>query len=160
MSIPNRIALDDVAGMEIGAIAALPVEHLALLAEEARESLDRAKRLKDRLDGAIDLKYGARATEARRQAGKDTGSVRLADGDHVVVADLPKKVRWDQSRLAAMVAEIRAGGDDPAEYVNTEYVVSERAYGAWPTSIRTAFEPARTVTAGKPTYQFISTEEK
>ena len=42
MSIPNRISLDDLAGMEIGAIAALPVEHLALLAEEARESLDRA----------------------------------------------------------------------------------------------------------------------
>lgn len=160
MSIPNRITLDDVAGMEIGAIAALTVEHLALLAEEARESLDRAKRIKDRLDGAIDWKYGARATEARRQAGKDTGSVRLADGSHVVVADLPKKVRWDQDRLAALVAEIRAGGDEPAEYVSTEYTVSERAYGAWPTSIRTAFEPARTVTAGKPTYQFISTEEK
>ena len=86
--------------------------------------------------------------------------MRLADGDHVVVADLPKKVRWDQIRLAALVAEIRTGGDDPAEYVSTEYTVSERAYGAWPTSIRTAFDPARTVTAGKPTYQFISTEEK
>ncbi len=160
MTIPNRITLDDLAAMEVGAIAALPAAELALLADEAREALERAKRLKDRLDGAIDLKYGARAAEARRQAGKDTGSVRLADGDHVVVADLPKKVRWDQGRLAGLVAEIRAGGDDPAEYLTTEFTVSERAYGAWPSSIRSAFEPARTVTAGKPTYQFIRTEEK
>ena len=153
MSIPNRITLDDISGMEIGAIAALPVEHLAQLTGEAREALERAKRVKDWIDGAIDLKYGARATEARRQAGKDTGTVRLADGDHVVIADLPKKVRWDQGRLAALVAEIRAGGDDPAEYVCTEYTVSERAYGAWPSSISAAFAPARTIEAGKPSYR-------
>ncbi len=160
MSIPNRITLDDVADMEIGAIAALPVEHLALLADEARESLDRAKRIKDRLDGAVDLKYGARAAGVRHAAGKDTGMIRFEDGGVTVVSDLPKRVQWDQARLSALVAEIRAAGDDPAEYVSTEFKVSERAYGAWPSSIRSAFEPARTVTAGKPTYHLIRAEEK
>ncbi|CAA7615772.1 hypothetical protein [Magnetospirillum sp. UT-4] len=160
MTIPNRITLDDLAGMEIGVIAALPAAELALLADEARDELDRAKRLKDWVDGAIDIKYGARAAGVRHAAGKDTGTVRFEDGGVTVVADLPKRVQWDQARLAAIVAEIRAAGDDPAEYVTTEFKVSERAYGAWPSSIRSAFEPARTVTAGKSIYQFISTEEK
>ena len=33
---------------------------------------------------------------------------------------------------------IRAAGDDPAEYVETTFRVSERKYGAWPTAIRGA----------------------
>ena len=160
MTIPNRITLADLARMEIGAIAALPAAELALLADEAREALERAKRLKDWVDGAIDIKYGARAAGVRHASGKDAGTVRFEDGGVTVVADLPKRVQWDQARLGALVAEIRAAGDDPAEYVATEFKVSERAYGAWPSSIRSAFEPARTVTVGKPTYQLIRTEEK
>jgi len=160
MTIPNRITLDDIATMEISAIAALPAAELALLVDEARDALERAKRLKDWVEGAIDIKYGARAAGVRHSTGKDTGTVRFDDGGTTVVADLPKKVQWDQAKLAAIVAEIRSAGEDPDEYLTTEFKVSERAYGAWPSSIRSAFEPARTVTTGKPTYQFIRTEEK
>jgi len=151
--IRNRVRLDDLAGMETGAIAALPVDQLALLAGEAQEALDRAKRLKERLDGALDLRYGERAAVLRRAEGRDTGTARIEDGGFVVVADLPKRVKWDQARLAAIVEQIRAAGEDPSEYVAIEFKVSERAYGAWPSSIRTAFEPARTVETGKPVYR-------
>jgi hypothetical protein len=58
---------------------------------------------------------------------------------------LPKKVDWDQTRLAALSEQIRAGGEDPGQYVEVSFKVSERAYTAWPDRIRTAFEPARTV---------------
>ncbi len=151
--IPNRVRLDDLAGMETGAIAALPVDELALLAGEAQEAFDHAKRIKERLDGALDLRYGARAAALRRAEGRDTGTARIEDGGFVVVADLPKRVKWDQARLAAIVEQIRAAGEDPSEYVAIEFKVSERAYGAWPSSIRTAFEPARTVETGKPVYR-------
>ena len=30
-----------------------------------------------------------------------------------MIADLPKKVEWDQAALGGMVARIRAAGDDP-----------------------------------------------
>jgi hypothetical protein len=53
-----------------------------------------------------------------------------------VVADLPKRVDWDQDRLAAMVERIRAAGDDPAEYVDIAFKVPERKYAAWPEAIR------------------------
>ena len=61
----NRVTLDNIPGMAVGDIAALPVDQLALLTEDARGALERAKRLKDWLDGAIDLKYRDRAAAAR-----------------------------------------------------------------------------------------------
>ena len=78
--------------------------------------------------------------------------MRLGDGLFVIVADVPKRIDWDQDKLAAIVGRIRQSGDDPAEYVRTTYEVSERAYGAWPSPIRRLFEPARTLKLGKPRY--------
>lgn len=152
MSIPNRPSLTDLARMPIGEIVALSGETLALLQEEAEEALRRAKAAKDWLDGALERKYGALAAEHRRVEGKDTGTVRFDDDAVTVVADLSKKVEWDQTQLAAIVERIRTGGGEPGEYVETSFKVSERKYGAWPAHIRTAFEAARTVKTGKPTF--------
>lgn len=152
MSIPNRPSLTDMMRLPLGEAASLPAEMLALLKEEADEALRRAKTAKDWLDGALDRRYSAIAAEHRRRAGKDTGTVRFDDGGITVVADLPKKVEWDQEQLAATVERIRAAGDDPAEYVDLAFKVPERKYGAWPGHIRTAFEAARTVKAGKPIF--------
>ncbi|MGE4278698.1 MAG: hypothetical protein AB7G62_03870 [Magnetospirillum sp.] len=152
MSIPNRPSLADLAHMPIGEIVALSGETLALLQEEAEEALRRAKAAKDWLDGALERKYGTLAAERRRTEGKDTGTVRFDDGAVTVVADLSKKVEWDQTQLAAIVERIRTGGGEPGEYVETSFKVSERKYGAWPAHIRTAFEAARTVKTGKPTF--------
>jgi hypothetical protein len=152
MTIPNRPSLADLARMPIGEVVSLSGETLALLQEEAEDALRRAKAAKDWLDGALERKYGALAADHRRIEGKDTGTVRFDDGAVIVVADLPKKVEWDQDQLASIVQRIRAAGDDPTEYVETAIKVPERKYGAWPVHIRTAFEPARTVKVGKPTF--------
>jgi hypothetical protein len=154
MSIPNRVSLDVVAIASIGEIAALPSDQLALLQQDLIELLASAKRIKERLDTGLELKYRDRAADLRQAAGKDTGSVRFEDGNIIVVADLPKRVKWEQPRLAQVVERIRAGGDDPNEYVTIEYSVSERAYAAWPQSIRAAFARARTVETCKPGYRF------
>lgn len=157
--IPNRPTFDDLASMEITAIAALPPDLLALLAAEAGDAFERAKRLKERLEAGIDQRYRDRAAEARRADGRNTGTVRIEDGEFTIVADLPKRVKWDQAKLAAIVEQIRAAGEDPGEYVVFELKVAERAYSAWPESIRSAFTPARTVEAGKPSYRIEPRKE-
>lgn len=153
--IPNAITLDAIRTMPIGEIAALPADVLALLQDDADAALKRAKTLKDWLDGAVALKFGERAREARAALAKDTGTVRFTDGAITIVADLPKKVEWDQGKLAALVETIRASGENPTEYVEISISVSERAYGAWPDVIRRAFEPARTLKTGKPTFRLL-----
>ena len=148
MTIPNHITLDDLRNMQIGEIVALSAEQLALLQDAANEVLRSAKTTSDWLEGAITLKYTDRAVMARMEASKDTGTVRFDDGAVTVIADLPKRVDWDQAQLAGLVERISAAGDDPTEYVDVSFKVPERKYAAWPESIRQNFEPARTVRTG------------
>ncbi|CAA7620499.1 hypothetical protein [Magnetospirillum sp. SS-4] len=152
MTIPNRPRLADMMRLPLGEVADLPVEMLALLQEDVEHGLRNAKTAKDWLDGVLDRRYATIAAELRSREGKDTGTVRFDDGGITVVADLPKKVEWDQEQLAATVERIRASGDDPTEYVDLAFKVPERKYGAWPIHIRAAFEAARTVKTGKPTF--------
>lgn len=149
----NRPTLDALRHMPVSAVIALRAEHLALLQADAREAAEAARRLQDWIEAAIALRYEQRATGARAAAGKDTGTVRFVDGGVEITAELPKRVEWDQARLAALVERIRAGGEDPGEYVEAAYKVPERAYTAWPDRIRQAFEPARTVRTGRPVYR-------
>jgi hypothetical protein len=140
---------DDLIDLSPQEIADLPVELLAILQSEIDERLTRDRAIKARLDGALILRYAARAAEERQFARKDTGTVRLEDGDFTVVVDLPKRISWDQSKLAALAERIRTAGDDPSEYIDNTFKVSERKYTAWPDAIRRRFEPARTVRPGQ-----------
>jgi hypothetical protein len=149
----NRPLLADVQHMPVEHMLALPAAHLALLQEDAEAGLEAAKRTRDWLEGIIAVRYGQRAIALRAEQRKDTGAVRFTDGEVTVVADLPKRVEWDQARLAAVVERICGAGDNPAEYVEVTYKVAERAYTAWPAHIRDAFTPARTVRTGKPSFK-------
>jgi hypothetical protein len=144
----NTPSVDDMLNMPTGELAQMPVELLAALQGELDHASRQLKSATARFSTALEVRYATRAAEARRACGKDTGTVRLADGDFTVVADLPKRVDWDQETLAAMVARIRAAGDNPAQYVDITIKVPERKYTAWPDAIREGFEPARTVRTG------------
>ena len=151
-ALTNRPTLESIRTLPIGEIAALPADLLVLLQEDAEAALAAAKITAEWIAGAIALRYADRAQAARRAENKDTGTVRFEDGSVTVVADLPKRVDWDQRALAAVVERIRAAGDDPVEYIDVAYKVSERKYTAWPENIRAAFAPARTVRTGKATF--------
>ncbi|HXF88167.1 MAG TPA: hypothetical protein VNK48_07440 [Xanthobacteraceae bacterium] len=156
----NRPHLADIRTMPVGEIDKLPAEHLALLQQDAEEALNAAKRTKDWLEGAIALRYGEEAARLRAAQGKDTGTVRFDDGPVTVIAHLPKRVEWDQDRLAELVERIRASGERVTDYVSIEIKVSERAFTAWPEAIRQAFAPARTVRTGKPTFRLMLEESR
>lgn len=155
MNIPNRITLDALVRLPIGEIAALPAEELARLQQEADEALRTVKAACDWLDGALTIKYADRAEAVRRDAGKDFGTTQFVDGDVTVVAELPKKVEWDQVQLSQLVERIEAEGDDPREYVDISLKVPERKYAAWPAQIRSAFAVARTVRPDAPSFKLI-----
>ena len=151
--LANAPGLNDLDRLSIGDIAALPPDLLFTLQEAALAETARVKRLRDRLEAGIGQRYGT-ATEAERaMQGKSSGTVRIEDAGVVVIADLPKKVSWDQDRLAAMAARIAATGDDPTEYLEIAYRVSERRFGAWPEAMRDGFAAARTETTGKPVFR-------
>ncbi|MEC7259018.1 MAG: hypothetical protein VXW58_14490, partial [Pseudomonadota bacterium] len=81
------------------------------------------------------------------------------DDGVTVIADLPKRIDWDQRALAELAETIAASGENPAEFIETTLKVSERKYSALPESWRKGFEPARTVRTGKPKFRLMLNEE-
>jgi hypothetical protein len=152
MSMTNRTTLAQLRGMTAAQAATLPLEQLSLLADDVGDIKADAKRLGDLLHDALHLRFGAAAAAMRRAEGKDTGRVRIEQDGFEILADLPKKVEWQQAALAEAVATLRGWGEDPADYVTTELRVPEARFTAWPPRIRALFEPARTVAAGRPSY--------
>ena len=92
-------------------------------------------------------------------ANKDTGVVHFDDGRIRITADLPKKVEWDQARLADITRRIAANGDDPSEYVDVSYRISETKFNAWPEAFKAPFITARTVKTGKPSFRLALLQE-
>ncbi len=144
----NTPSVDDMLNMPTGDLAQMPVELLASLQAELAHATKQLKSATARFSTALEVRYATRAAEARRACGKDTGTVRLADGDYTVVADLPKRVDWDQEKLALIAQNLADSDEDPAEFIDTKLTVSERKYTALPEAWRKGFEPARTVKVG------------
>lgn len=149
----NRATLAQLRDMSHEQAASLPVDQLALLLEELAAQKSTLRLCEEVLHGALNFRYAARAAAERNAAGKNTGTVRLQDGEFTVQADLPKKVDWDQTKLTKALEAIESWGEKPSDYVTVEVKVAESRYIAWPPAIRAVFEPARTVSTGKPTYK-------
>ena len=147
---------DRLVHIPVGEIAALPASELVHLQRELDEALRKAKLAAAWFDGALALRYSYRAHQARAAGLKDTGTVRFEDNGVTIVADLPKKIDWDQEALTGVVELLTAEGEDPRHYVEITFKVSERKYAAWPPHIRKVFEPARTVRTGKETFNLIA----
>ena len=144
-NIPDTNAM---LNMPTGELAQMPVELLASLQAELAHATKQLKSATARFSTALEVRYATRASEARRACGKDTGTVRLVDGDYTVVTDLPKRVDWDQEKLAQIAQNLADSDEDPAEFIDTKLTVSERKYTALPEAWRKGFEPARTVKVG------------
>lgn len=155
-----NLSLEHVEVLDVGELARATAAELMRLEADASYYLRSAKALKDRIDGAIALKYGQRVSELRAQRGKDTGTISFYDEGIRVSSDLPKKPVWDQALLAEIAHRIGANGDDPSEFLEISYRVSERKYTAWPEHLRRIFEPARTLNTGKPTFQLSMAQEQ
>ena len=121
----------------------------------AMTEVTQAKKQLEHIEHALDMRYAQRAKALRLAQGKDTGVVHFDDGNVRVTADLPKKVEWDQKQLHELIFRIASGGDNPAEFIETSYRVSETKYQAWQESLRSQFTPARTVKVGKASYRLV-----
>ena len=134
-------------------LAEQPSQALFQIKSDAADLFAAAKTIVEHVDRAVELKYVHRARQLRLAAGKDSGVVHFDDDQVRITADLPKKVEWDQKQLADITRRIAASGDDPSQYVEVTYRVSETKFNAWPESLKGAFAPARTLRTGKPGFR-------
>lgn len=155
----SHLTPDQVLATPAGELAQQSGESLFQLKNDAADLLAAAKAIVEHIDRALDLKYAQRAHELRLAAGKDTGVVHFDDGRVRITADLPKKVEWDQAKLNDITRRIAANGEDPAEYVEISFRVSETRFNAWPETLKSAFASARTLKTGKPGFRLALIQE-
>lgn len=151
--IPEPDALDEVGNFVMAELENLPLADLDRLIQRVSDAEETARHYKQFLQSVLHHRFGERAHQLRQEAGKNTGTVRFDVDGHTVIADLPKKVEYDQRKLKEAVEALRKWGENPEDYVSLEVKVAETKYTAWPPAVRQLFEPARTLKAGKPTYK-------
>ena len=154
----STVLPDQILAIAPAELAQKSADALFEIKNNAADRLTQARTLAAHIDRALDLKYADRARAFRLSAGKDTGVVHFDDGAVRITADLPKKVDWDQKQLAAIHQRIAASGDNPAEFIETSFHVSETKFNAWNQSLKDAFIPARTVKTGKPDFRLALTK--
>ena len=151
--IPEPDALDEVGNFVMAELENLPLADLDRLIQRVTNAEDTARHYKQFLQSVLHHRFGERAHQLRQDAGKNTGTVRFDVDGHTVIADLPKKVEYDQPKLKEAVEALRKWGENPEDYVSVEVKVGEAKYKAWPPAVRQLFDPARTLKVGNPTYK-------
>lgn len=149
----NSVSLAQLQELGSTKVSNLPIDQLAMLLEEMTELKAKCRLYDNLLHSALVDRFAKLAAEARAKDGKDTGRVRLDIDEHIVIADLPKDVEWDQTKITSAIETIRSWNEPVEDYVSIKYSVSETKYNAWPETIRNLFAASRTVGTGKPTFK-------
>jgi hypothetical protein len=147
---------DRLTALSVDDLAAMPATQLAEVVRHLDELLAWHKQQRAKVDAALDRAYAPRLQCARADAGKDFGTVHIDDGDVRVSVDTPKRVSWDQTKLAAIAQRIAAAGDKVEDFISIDYAVSESRFNNWPPALREQFATARTVKPGKPTFRLTT----
>ncbi|MDR1208330.1 MAG: hypothetical protein LBJ89_03185 [Holosporales bacterium] len=137
-------------------ISNLPIQDLQALAARLREAIETQDKRKKVLNEAMRLRFEGPAKAMLNQEGKDTGTVRIQEGNTTVIANFRKKVDWDQDMLARILAE------HPEHKADIKCMMSleERKYNNWPEHLQKMFEPARSVKVSSYDFSFNNSEEE
>ena len=90
-------------------ISQLSSEDLRSLMERLNEMAECLKKRKTLLEDGLNLKFSQTAQDKLKLDGRDTGTIRFDDGAYTIVAEMPKKVVWDQEKLETIIDKIPAG---------------------------------------------------
>ncbi|NDP39261.1 MAG: hypothetical protein GZ093_11005 [Rhodoferax sp.] len=118
------------------------------------------KQARAKFDTALEQCYGDKARAALLESGRDFGTAHIADGHLEITLELPKRVSWDQKKLAEIADRIAAAGDRVQDYMDIDFSVSESRYTNWPPALRVQFSAARTVKSGKATFRLSLNHEE
>ena len=108
------------------------------------ESLASKRRAKHK--AALELRYSKVFEGVRAASQKATGVIYVPDGEYDIACDLPKKVEWDQRKLAIAFASLSK--EVANIYRKAVLSVPEKLFEGAPEKVRLALEQARTVKAG------------
>ena len=139
--------------MQIDDIMTLPLSELDLIKQELEEAINDLDAYKDKLDDALNMRFMRKTQQLLNKDGRDSGTVHFEEEEYEVTVNLPKKVVWDQEKLAAIIQDIPQTERD--KYIDTIYKIHEQHYLMYcPLHLRDKLDQAREVTTTKPKFKF------
>lgn len=155
----NLVALEQVLAQTPADYAQAPTDVYYELVRQAKRLQEFAKTVDKFVQRTGELRYRERAQTALRDSGRDFGTARLTDGPLQVKFEIPKRVQWDQKRLAEIARRIVAGGEAVESYLDVKLSVPEGRYTNWPPALQEQFCAARTATPGTPSIEITNEME-
>lgn len=145
--------------LSVSQLAALPQKDLQEFDISLAILLTWVKLSRDRLNTALEQRYGEQARTSLLESGRDFGVTHLSDGDLRVTYELPKRVSWDQPQLAQIAERFVAAGERIQDYMDIDLSVSESRFNNWPPALKEQFAAARTVKPGKASFRLALVKE-
>ncbi|MGI9283276.1 MAG: hypothetical protein ACR2PX_27100 [Endozoicomonas sp.] len=149
------LELENIQGIGVAELAARSGAELETLVRDTDKALAQLQVQKDWLESVIAYKYVFKASQVRAQLQQDFGTISFDDEGTRVLVDLPREVSWDQQKLKTIAQRIQDQGEDPSEFLNIEYSVSQEQFDQWPEPVRQTFESACQIKPGRCTYQLV-----
>lgn len=149
----------DLTALSVSQIAGLPQQRLQELDIRLNELMAWAKQARERVNTALEQRYGEQVRAALVESGRDFGVSHLSDGPLRVTYELPKRVSWNQKRLAEIAERIVASGERVQDYMDVDLSVSETRFNNWPPALKEQFAAARTVKPGKASFRLAFVQE-
>jgi hypothetical protein len=132
-------------------ISQLEVYDLMDLSDQVAKLTSHAKEMKEKLEDGLNLKFSEAVKNNLRSENKDTGTTRFFDGAFQIIAEVPKKVTWDQEKMEELIKRIP--DERRKAMVKITYAIEERKYAELPHEYQELFREARMITPGKIRYQ-------
>ncbi len=150
----------DLPDLSVSQIDGLANPQLHQLDIRLNELMTWVKQARDRINAALEQRYGDKGRAALLDSGRDFGVSHLSDGPLRVTYELSKRVSWDQKRLAEIAERIAASGERVQDYMDVDLSVSETRFNNWPPALKEQFAAARTVKPGKASFRLAIVNEQ
>ncbi len=95
----------------------------------------------------------------RKAQGKEFGSVNVVSEGYRITETIPKRVKWNQKKMAEIFQTIKQHGDNPFDYMKVELGVSEKVYYKLDAGTRGVFDEARIIEKGRPSLEIEEVEQ-
>ncbi len=94
----------------------------------------------------------------RKAQGKEFGSVNVVSEGYRITETIPKRVKWNQEKMAEIFQTIKQHGDNPFDYMKVELGVPEKVYYKLDAGTRGVFDEARIIEKGRPSLEIEEVE--
>lgn len=102
-------------------ISQLNIKDICSLAARIDQTYEITKTRKEKLEDAMNLKFGSVAFDKLQSEGKTTGTTHFVDNGYKITAKIGKKIQWDQDKLVDLLEQLPA--EQKALCVKTNYSI-------------------------------------